>query len=335
MKEGNYMGVMLKRSIAIIMVVLVSVGLAGGLVTAQSNTNVSGNGFRISPVRSDLTIEKGKASSITITVENPTDYQTVATPIINDFIASDKEDGAPRLILDSKSAPTPKNDFKSLVQPIDNISLGPKEKKDITVKLNVPSSASSGGYYGAIRFAPSVIGGGGNVSLTASVGTIVLVTVPGDLVQKLDLVQMSAEQKSGNRYNTKSFLTSGDVSVMTRLKNSGDIHVQPFGRVQIKNMFGHVVTSYELNNVEPKSNVLPGSIRRFDDKVNYNKWFGRYTIEANLGYSQGSGKLISSKATFWYIPALVIYATLAVVVIATAGGYLYFVKRNQKTRRNR
>lgn len=316
----------LQRGFAAVGAMLVMVGAGAAVVSAQGNASQgSGNGFRISPVRSEVTIEKGASSTVSITVENPTDFQTVAKPIVNDFIASDKENGEPRLILDD-NAQLPKNDFKKLVQPISDLTLGPKEKKDITVRLSVPSNASAGGYYGAIRFIPSVINNNGNVSLTASVGTLVLVTVPGDLKQQLNLLQIGASQ--GGKF--KSFITKGDVTVSTRLKNSGDIHVQPFGKVQVKDTFGKVVKEFEINTA--KANVLPDSIRRYDDSIGKPKGgIGRYTIVANLGYAQGSGDLITAKAVFWYVPAWAIIVLLLLVAGVIGGGY-YGFRRLKKQR---
>lgn len=306
---------------------IVVVGFVG--VGAQSNSSTNGvaNGFRISPVRSELAIEKGKNQTITVTVENPTNVATTAQAIVNDFVASDDESGTPRLILDNNTA-VPKNDFRSLVADIPSVQLGAQQKKDITVNISVPQNANSGGYYGAIRFVPSDTDTKiSNVGLTASVGTIVLVTVPGNLTERVDLVQLSAAQKG----SAKSLITSGSVDVLTRLKNTGDIHVQPFGKVQIKNMFGKVVSNYEFNNVEPRANILPDSTRKFNDSLNVKKLFGRYTIEINLGYSQGSGNLILSKASFWYLPVWFLYTLLVIVIALATGGYFLVRKLRRKT----
>ncbi|HSX46921.1 MAG TPA: hypothetical protein VLF87_02960 [Patescibacteria group bacterium] len=300
----------------------VTVGsLSLGFAVAQQKQDVA-NGFQISPVRSDLTIDKGKSLDLTISIQNPTSVATVAVPVVNDFVASDKEDGEPRLILDEKTPP-PKNDFKKLVGSIDQVQLGPKEKKDITVKISVPDDANAGGYYGAIRFAPGVAGQTSTVGLTASVGTIVLVRVPGNLTEKLDLIQLSAEQNN----KAKSFFTSGDVSILTRLKNSGDIHVQPFGKVQVKNTFGRVVYQYEFN--KETNSILPDSTRRFDDALNAKHLVGRYTIESNLGYGQG-GALITAKTAFWYIPSVVLYGLLLLIVIVVALVYWVIRKANRR-----
>src|SRR5579862_2371342 len=94
---------------------------------ATSTPSTSGqgaaNGFLISPVRSELTINKGQSQTVDITIQNPTNSPTVAQAVVNDFVASDDESGDPRLILDSNT-PAPHNDFRTLVSPIPNVSLG-------------------------------------------------------------------------------------------------------------------------------------------------------------------------------------------------------------------
>jgi len=123
-------------------------------------------------------------------------------------------------------------------------------------------------------------------------------------------------------------MMSGDVSVITRLKNVGDIHVQPFGKVQVKNMFGKVVKEYELNSTDPRANILPDSTRKFEDAIAKpgRGWFGRYTISANIGYSQGSGDLISSNSTFWYLPLWFIILVI-VLIVAVVAAVWWFVSR--------
>ncbi len=295
-------------------------------VAAQSS---GANGFRISPVRSELSINKGSKQKLTITIENPTNIATTAHVIVNDFVASDDETGEPRLILDA-NVPAPKNSFKTLVSNLPDINLGPKEKKQVDITVSVPADAAAGGYYGAIRFVPIVGSQQANVGLTASVGSIVLVTVPGDLKEQLKLVQLSAALPDGR---TRGLITSGDVSLVTRLENTGDIHVKPFGKILIKDMFGKEVASIEFNNSQPRANILPGSTRKFVDKLPKRSWFGRYTIEANLGYSQGSGDLITAKANFWYLPiwSLITAGVLVVLIVV----FIFWLVRRRSAKRSR
>lgn len=304
---------------------------------AQEDAQQTANGFRISPVRAEYTIEKGKSEIVNLTLENPSEVPTTAKAVYNDFVASDKEDGEPRLILDDTVEP-PKNSFKTLAQPIADVELGPREKKDISVTLKVPSDANSGGYYGAIRFVPaSTSSGSGNVGLTASVGTIVLVTVPGDLTERLDLVELTAATTPATLEedaSPKSFFVNGQVTVLTKLKNEGDIHLKPFGKIVVKNMLGKTVQEMEFNLVgesaDARANILPGSTRAFENKIDKTNLVGRYTIEANLGYSSGSGELISAKSTFWYMPIWAILVVIAIIVLIVAGIF-FLVRKFQRS----
>ena len=304
------------------LLVLVSLMLlsqpAQAATASTTNNGNAANGFLISPVRSEFTLDKGRSQTVIISIQNPTNVATVAKAIVNDFVASDDETGDPRLILDANTPP-PSNDFRTLVGSIPDTPLGPQQKKDISVTVSVPTAAHAGGYYGAIRFVPSNNGKQSTVGLTASVGTLMLVTVPGNLVQKLTLTQLSAAQNN----KASSMLFSGSVSVLTRLQNSGDIHLQPFGKVLVKDMFGKTVANYEFNNTNPRANILPSSIRRFVDPLPKRSWFGRYTIEENLAYSQGSGNLLTASAVFWYFP--VWFIILFILIIALVVGLIYWL----------
>ncbi len=290
-----------------------------------------GNGFRISPVTSEFVIEPGQTEVMNITIENPTDVPLTAVAIVNDFVAGENEDGEVRPILD-ENAPAPRNSFRSLVGNIDSFDLDARERVEIDVPITVPEDANAGGYYGIVRFEPANLQDAGNVTLSASVGSIALVRVPGDLTERLDLVQLSAAQDSSLR----SFFTGGDVSVLVRLRNSGDIHLQPNGRIQIRNMFGDVVQTYELNDSSPRAYVLPDTVRRFQDDLDSRSWFGRYTIEANIGHMQGGGEPISAQATFWYIPVWALIV-LFVALAAIAFGVVSIVNKrsNKKSTKKR
>lgn len=311
----------MKRTISIVTSVALMIAAIAVLSVPSANTRAQtgGNGFVVSPVRSELTLAPGKSETVTLTVENATGATTVAKPIVNDFEPSGDESGQPRILLDDKAAPT--NSFKSLVGTLPSLELAPGQKKSMDVKITVPGTAGAGGYYGAIRF---VSDNGStndkNVALSASVGTIFLVRVEGTLTESLQLVEFTAAK---NGSTGRIFINSGEMSVVTRLKNTGNIHVKPFGRVQVTDRSGKVVQEYEFNNTEPRANVLPNSTRKFTDNLKPQKWIGKYTVTANLGYGTG-GSLITAKNTFWVIPAWFLIAfALLVVAIAVLGFFLY------------
>lgn len=318
----------MRRILAAVGAFVLSTGTILGVLAPAGAQQGASNGFLVSPVRSELTIEQGKSETVKLTVENATNSPTVAKPIVNDFEPAKDESGQPKILLD-ENVSAAGNSFRSLVGNLQPIPLGPKEKKEIAVKISVPGNASAGGYYGAVRFVSEQEGTDKNVALSASVGTIFLVRVPGNLTEKLDLVQFTAAK---NGSNGRFFINSGNMSVVTRLKNTGNIHVKPYGKVTVTDNSGKTVETYEFNGTEPRSNVLPNSTRKFEDKLKNQKWFGKYTVTANFGYGSG-GSLITAKASFWVIPSWILIVGIILLLAIAVGVFLLYRKFATKSHR--
>lgn len=299
----------LATSIVLVVVILSASFSALPALAANSTASGPGNGFRISPPRYELNIARGASQTVSIFVENLANSQVTAKPIVNDFVAGSQENGDPQLILDPAKS-SPGNSFKPLVQSIPNAILAAQERKEIKVTLSVPANAAAGGYYGAIRFQPVYNSSSpANVSITASVGTLFLVTVPGNLTQKLDLASFNATHKG----KSGSIFNSGPISIVTRLHNAGNIHVQPFGKILVKNTFGKVVATVELNNASPRGNVLPGTTRKFENALGLKHMLGRYTAQGNLAYGD-NGNIISTQTTFYVIPYVLIIIVVLLII---------------------
>jgi hypothetical protein len=299
--------------------------LIGGAVIAQEG----GNGFQVSPVRTELTIAQGSSEKTLITAYNPTSQVIDAKIVVNDFEAATDETGQPRVIFEAdKSAPG--NSFKSLVGDLGTVTIPAGGKVEIPVTVTVPDNASPGGYYGAIRLEPTTEGDK-NVNLSASVGTLFLVTVPGDLKESLELIEFTAAKgDTEENLSTGRFFIGGgeNIKIITRLENTGNIHVKPFGRVQVADSKGNIVEQYEFNNIEPKSNVLPDSTRKFTDELTYSNFFGKYTITANLGYGS-AGNLITAKNTFYVVPVWLVIVAAALLILVIVGVFLLYRKLRQ------
>lgn len=75
-------------------------------------------------------------------------------------------------------------------------------------------------------------------------------------------------------------------------------------------MFGKEAGVLTIN--EKGGNVLPASIRKFEQTLNKKWLFGRYTAEANVQYG---GKNISESISFWVIPYKLIAIILGVLIV--------------------
>ncbi|HET7320246.1 MAG TPA: DUF916 domain-containing protein [Candidatus Saccharimonadales bacterium] len=283
------------------------------VAAAATNTsgNNSGNGLRISPIRTDIVIEPGTTKTVTVTVQDVSPNSMTVQAVINDFVASNDESGSPRLLLNNQTAPS--HSLKKLTGTLPNFSLQPNEQKDVTVTITVPKGYPGGGYYGAVRFVPAGTNPENTVSLSASVASLILVTIPGNYHEALSIASFDIEQ-SGHIHSV--FSKPNGLVAAVRFQNSGDVQEQPFGKVLVKKG-DKVISSAELNNSDPRANVLPDSIRKFTVPLKGIGSFGKYTVEANLGYA--SGQLLTAKTTFYVIPSAlilgVIIAILAIILL--------------------
>jgi len=81
---------------------------------------------------------------------------------------------------------------------------------------------------------------------------------------------------------------------------------------------GKVIFTSEVNNTQPRGNVLPDSIRKFSIPVKGLSSFGRYTISGNFGYGS-NGQLITASSTFYIIPIPVLVFLIILVVVIIVG----------------
>lgn len=296
--------------LAAVSLVLVFVVTAIGL--AQEPAQDPASGLQISPTRSELTIEQGKAGTVEMSIKNITAGDIIAKPEINDFEA-DNDTGSPRLITD-QSEPTA-NSIQNFISDIGDIRLKSDETRNLKINVSVPKDQPAGGYFGVIRFKAFPISNVDDnpdqaVSLTASVGHIVLVEVPGEITERITLLSLRAE-KGGQ---PGSIFADAPDKLGLEIKNEGNGFAKPFGTVNVEDFGGNEVYRYEINNTQPRGNVLPNSTRIFRDEIkNISSAFGRYTATASVSYGSG-GEVLMIKSTFWIIPLWL--RILAIIVVA-------------------
>lgn len=283
-------------------VLTLALAIIGSAFAGVSTTYATPQGLQVSPPRVELNVKRGQPPYIVdINVMNVTSSTLSYQPVIEDFRAVD-ETGTPGLMIDESLDET--SSLRYWIQDMDAFTLKPKESRDLKVVVNVPDDAQPGGHYGAIVFngtEPAVESNG--VGVSANTGVILLVRVDGAVDEDATLASFFAS-KDGNQ---SSFFEYGPVDLSTRIENSGSVHVKPFGTITVKDMFGNTVKTIDFN--DEGSNVLPNSIRRFDDGYDGGFMFGLYTADLALGYGT-KGHTIIGSTSFWVIPYRLILAIL-------------------------
>jgi hypothetical protein len=306
--------------------VMVATSLVGSKAFAET-VNDTTSTLKVTPVRRDVEIKPGESKTVKMTVTNLTTEAIAVRPIENDFVAGD-ERGTPALILDEdKYAPT--HSLKRFMSPLPEVTIPAKQAKTIDVVITVPKSAQPGGYFGAVRFAPSSSTNGGQVNLNASVASLVLMTVPGKAVEKLALTDFNVQQKG---VTGEMFGSPDNLQVTARFENKGGLQEGPFGKVSVRQDDKKVVYETDFNNKDPRDMVLPDSARRWDIPLKSIGAFGHYTVTATFTYGK-SNQTIDVTKSFWVIPQMVIIAAIVgtLVLIGLIVGIWMFL-RNYKRR---
>lgn len=269
---------------------------------------------------------KGQTYESKVKLLNNENRTLVLTPSTANFGAKD-ETGEPDFKFDAPSA-----DLSAWIQ-IDKaqLTLEPGETKEVPFTIAVPADAEPGGHYAGIFFASGgSASGGGQIGVQSKLGTLVILTVDGAIREQAAISSVKLDGSSN--------LSRPPVNLNVRIKNSGNVHVKPKGKVTILNMFGGEVETITLPQ---DKNVLPGQTRLFEvawaknstetKKGNFfqeigaefsNFALGTYTANVEATYGQ-SDKTMIGKVQFMIIPwralLVITLGLLLIIIVFTVG----------------
>jgi hypothetical protein len=229
-----------------------AVSLAGGiflfLLVGATITAPFAQAITISPPRLELDGDPGTTVSSEFKVTNESNSATTYYTQVENFESKD-ESGNPQFV-------QTKEGLATWISVAGSVSASAGEEKTIPFTIRIPRNAEPGGYFASIfvRTTPPPEAGG-EVSIGARLGTLILLRVNGDIQEGVDILEFSTKDK-------KRFFTSLPVELYYRFQNTGTDRVKPEGEVVIKNLIGLKAKILSANRTD--GSVLPRSIRRFD-----------------------------------------------------------------------
>jgi len=311
----------MKKTLKIIFLLIFLISLSSYLPISRSQAQISGEGLTISPPILELTLKPGETSKQVIKITNPTEKIVEVYPIVMNFHAKG-ETGEPTF-----SAVTDEEAKFALAKWIKSrdtkIALTPEQVVEFNYQIEAPIGAEPGGHYGVVFFAtepPQAKEDVSQVSIASMIGSLILVKVPGNIVEKGFLEEFSA----------KRFYFKPPVDFVTRISNLGNVHFKPKGEITIKDWLGNKKESLTVN--ESKGNVLPDSTRKFE-----NKWpapglwtIGKFSANLKLVYGE-SEKTLDSKIIFWIVPWWLIIALIVIIILVII--FIVWLRRRRSRRR--
>ncbi len=287
--------------------------LVGGVIfisatRAQTDTGIT-FGITIAPVIDEFSSESGTTTSRTIKITNPIqEVVTLYPQALN--IYSDNDKGQPKFYsLNERNSRYSVSDWITFSKPL--IRIAPGEVEEFAYKLTVPKDAEPGGHYGAVLFStkPPVVQTpdpkNSQVSVVGLIGTLVLHTVPGAVVQKATLTN----------YSAPTILIRAPANFSLTFQNTGNVHIKPVGEIKVRNLFGEVTTSLKVN--DGGGSVLPESTRKYETSWKFNwQQIGKFTASAVVTFGTPEQQIISVR-TFYIIPvwSLVLSGLIILIII--------------------
>jgi len=272
--------------------------LSSTIVSAQS-----AEGLSAIPPRLEITVKPDGATSQTIKVRNESNVEKNITVSIEDFVVNDDK-GTPTIITATKEDNRWAASNWIQVSP-SSVKLKGGETKSLTLTVMPPIDALPGGHYAMVLHSPdksvSLLDSTG-ASIQTKVGTLVYVTIPGDITQNAIVQEFSAPK----------FSEFGPIDFKSVIQNLSDIHIRPAGNITITNMIG--LKKYIQFN-DKSINIFPGKTREFENQLNKKWLLGRYKAELNAVYGT-SGAVATAVIFFWVIPwrFLILVITAAIII---------------------
>ncbi len=273
--------------------------------TATVNAQVS-TGLSAIPPRLEINAQPDGANTQVLKVRNESQETKTIKVSVRDFIVTDNK-GTPNFIDNLSESLNNRWAASSWIQVSPStLTVKPGETKSLTLTVLAPANALPGGHYASVVYTPesaSLYNSITGASIQTNVGTLVYITVPGDINQNATIQSFTAPK----------FSEFGPIDFKSTVKNSSDIHIQPVGSIIVKNWLGGQTAKLPLT----ETNIFPYTTRNFENTLDKKWLFGRYQATMQAVYGTAGG-LITATVFFWVIPwRLLILVGAAIAIITT------------------
>src|SRR5690606_18502390 len=140
--------------------------------------------------------------------------------------------GTPKINLEEDAPETPWS-LRSFITLPETVTIEPRQSASIVMSVDI-SADNKAGSYGSPNVLSSSASEGGNVGLSASGVSLVFVTMPGEVDEKLTLEKLgaydaTAENRDGSKGRYKLFNMAMPLRMGYTLKNEGNVAEAPVG----------------------------------------------------------------------------------------------------------
>lgn len=292
--------------------------------TVTQTTVDDRNDFVLEPAKMEVLLDPGQTATryiyVTSRINKPTKFQVE----VEDFVGSESADN-PVLLLGNDKSPYSLKDY--LKPEVTEFTLNFGQRIQIPIDIDLPPNAAPGGFYASVLIsnAPDKLGTStaqsNETKAVSRVGSLFFVRVNGPVNENGSLEKFEIK-------NAKPFYSTADFTFDILFRNTGSVHLVPYGTIDIKNLWGKVVDSIPVDAYFS----LPQSLRYREVPWQKSGLLGYYRATVNL--HRGYGDTVDTQTlSFFILPWKLIVSIFIIVVILVL---LYFyISRNFEFKRKR
>ncbi len=272
---------------------------------------LAGTGLSVQPIKISQTMKPGDTISGKVLLTNASPEDVVVDLSIQDFVPSAGSDSFN--FVGRAEGVTTVRDWIKFDMPKDSFTFKEGDVREIPYTITAPKNAEPGSHFGVLFFkAVRATDANSSFKVGTQVGVLVFVTIPGKFQQKGTIKD----------FTVPSFLQTGPVVFNMQFENTGTVHFEPKGTIEITNMFGSKVGSVPIEGYA----VLPTGIKKMAFTWHtVGLLLGKYSVVANVYDTEGN-VISTASASFMALP--IWYAIICIVILVV----LYFIIRFLKRR---
>jgi len=273
------------------------------------------NDFVVEPGKTEIFLNPGESITKNISVTSRINKTFNFKLTTEDFVGTN-DSKQPVMLLGDANSPYSLKDF--IIPEITEFSLEFGEKITIPVTISIPSNAEPRGYYGALIISnnPDKLDGEtiketeSKTRIISRIGSLFLLKINGEGIEQGNIESLKVIGP------TQMFYSERPKGFEIAFKNTGNVHLVPYGTITIKNIFGQVINTLPVDAYF----VLPDSTRYREVMWSDGFSVGRYTANLNLfkGYNDESQK---TQLAFWIIPWKILLIAFVTIVLIVSSFY--------------
>ncbi len=229
----------------------------------------------LEPLRSEVTIQPGEATSGQLTVRNGSQLPATVTFSAEAFSVVDE---AYNYDFDPDAAITRWVQFS---QP--KFDLKPGETRKVDYAIGAPTDAEPGGkYFALIAALETQDSNADGINPVQRAASLVYMTVPGAITKQGQL----------KRLDVPHWTRQSPVSWSLSLSNTGSVHYRSRLTLTTRDIFGRVMAQAEYEHL-----ILPNTVRFVSGTADLGSWPGIYQLQ----YMVGLGDVPATRASRWVV----------------------------------